>query len=98
MTTLHIENTVHDFDAWKTAFDKYDRFRADHGVRSYRIRCRPDDRRQIAIDLEFDDRETAETFVGLLARIWSSPQSQAELVSHSEPMLLEDVEERVLSG
>jgi hypothetical protein len=98
MTTLHIENTVHDFASWKAAFDKYDRFRAEHGVRSYRIRRRPDDDRQIVIDLEFDDRTTAETFTGLLAQIWSTPQSRSELAAHSEPLLLEDVEERDLSG
>ena len=37
MTTVHIENTVQDFDAWKTNFDKYERFRAEHGVQSYRV-------------------------------------------------------------
>ena len=98
MTTLHIENTVHDFNSWKTAFDKFDRFRADNGVRSYRIHARPDDPQQIVIDLEFDDRSAAEAFVPLLVKIWSSPQSQAELVSHSEPLLLELVEDRVLTA
>ena len=41
MAILHIENTVHDFDTWKAAFDKFERFRADHGVRSYRFCARP---------------------------------------------------------
>jgi hypothetical protein len=98
MTTLHIENTLHDYDSWKTAFDKYDRVRADNGVRSYRIHRRADDPQQILIDLEFDDRAAAEAFTQVLAKIWSSPQSQAELVSHSEPVLLETVEDRVLTG
>lgn len=98
MTTLHIENTLHDFDSWKTAFDKYDRVRADNGVRSYRISRRPDDPRQIVIDLEFDDRSSAKAFTGVLAKIWSSPQSQAELVSHSELVLLEVVEDQVLTA
>ena len=73
MTTLHIENTLHDFDSWKTAFDKYDRVRADNGVRSYRIRRRPDDPQQIVIDLEFDDRAAAEAYTDVLAKIWSTP-------------------------
>jgi hypothetical protein len=98
MTTLHLQNTVHDYSSWKTAFDKYDRFRAENGVRSYRIRRLPDDPQQIVVDLEFDDRATAEAFIGLLAKIWNSPQSRAELVSHAEPLLLEDVEHRVLTG
>ncbi len=98
MTTLHIENTLHDFDSWKTAFDKYDRVRADNGVRSYKIHRRADDPQQILIDLEFDDGAAAEAFTHVLAKIWSSPQSQAELVAHSEPVLLEMVEERVLTA
>ena len=36
-TSLQIRNTVRDFEAWKAAFDKFERFRADHGVRSYRV-------------------------------------------------------------
>jgi hypothetical protein len=98
MTTLHIENTLHDFDSWKTAFDKYDRVRADNGVRSYQIHRRADDPQQILIDLEFDDPSAAEAFTHVLAKIWNSPQSQAELVAHSEPVLLEKVEDRVLSA
>jgi hypothetical protein len=31
MTTVHIENTVQDYDAWKANFDKYERFRAGAG-------------------------------------------------------------------
>ena len=98
MTTLHIENTLHDFTSWKTAFDKFDRFRADNGVRSYKIHRRADDPQQILIDLEFDDRGAAEAFVPLLRKIWSSPQSQAEHVAHSEPVVLEEVENRVLTA
>ncbi len=37
MTTVHIENTVQDFDTWKANFDKYERFRAEQGVQSYRV-------------------------------------------------------------
>ena len=39
MTTLHIENTVRDYASWQEAFDKFERFRADNKVWSYRI-CR----------------------------------------------------------
>jgi hypothetical protein len=98
MTTLHIENRLHDYDSWKTAFDKYDRVRADNGVRSYRISRRADDPLQIMINLEFDDRGAAEAFREVLAKVWSSPESQALLVHHSEPSLLEVVEDRVPIG
>jgi hypothetical protein len=98
MTTLHIENTVHDYDSWKTAFDKFDRVRADNGVRSYRILRRADDPFQVVIDLQFDDRGAAEAFGGILAKIWRSPQSQAELVSHADPLVLEVVEDQTLTA
>jgi hypothetical protein len=98
MITLHIENTVHDYDSWKTAFDKYDRVRADNGVRSYRICRRAEDPQQVVIDLEFDNRGVAEAFGGILAKIWSSPQSRAELVSHAQPLLFEVAEDRVLTA
>ena len=98
MTTLHIENTVHDFDAWKTVFDKFDRVRADNGVRSYKIHRRADDPQQVVIDLEFDDRAAADAFGGILAKIWATPQSRDQLVAHGEPQVLEVVEDRVLTA
>jgi hypothetical protein len=97
MTTLHIENTLRDYDSWKSVFDKFDRVRADNGVRSYRLLRRTDDPQQIVIDLDFDDRAAAEAFAEVLTKIWTTPQSQAELVSHGEPRVLEVVEERVLA-
>ena len=98
MTTLHIENTVHDFDAWKTVFDKFDRVRADNGVRSFTMHRRADDPQQIVIDLKFDDRVAAEAFGQILAKIWATPQSHEQLVAHSEPVVLEEVENRVLTA
>ena len=98
MTTLHIENTLHDYDSWKTNFDKFDRVRAENGVRSYRIRRRADDPREIMIDLEFDDRGAAEAFRGVLAEIFASPRAQELLVAHSEPQVLEVMEDRVLTA
>jgi hypothetical protein len=98
MTTLHIENTLRDYDSWKSAFDKFDRVRADNGVRSYRLLRRADDPQQIVIDLEFDDPAAAEAFGVILAKIWNSPQSRAELVSHTAPQVFEVLEDRVLTG
>ena len=96
MTTLHIQNTVHDYDAWQEAFDKYERFRAEHGVRSYRISRDAADPQQVSVDLHFDSRADAEAFVPRLQQIWSTPQSQAMLVDHVAPVLLEVVRDRVL--
>lgn len=98
MATLHIENTVHDYTEWKRVFDKFDRFRADNGVRSYRLARRVDDERQISIDLEFDTAAEALAYRGALERIWRTPQSKAQLVAHGTPVVLDVVEEHPVSA
>jgi hypothetical protein len=96
MATLHIENTVRDFDAWKAAFDKFERFRADKGVRSWRLARELADPDQVVIDMDFDSTEEAIAFRGALEQIWRTPQSRNELVSHNAPTVYEVVETRVL--
>ena len=96
MATLHIENTVRDFDEWKAVFDKFDRFRAEKGMRAYRMARLVDDPNTITVDLDFDSVEDATAFRGALAQIWQTPQSQAHLVSHNEPRVYDLVEERRL--
>ena len=96
MTTLHIENTVHDFAEWKAVFDKFDRFRADKGVRAYRLSRRTDDDHKIAIDMDFDSAEDATQFRAALEQIWRTPQSKGQLVSHETPLLYDVVEQREL--
>lgn len=96
MATLHIENTVHDFDQWKIAFDKYDHVRQNNGVRAYRISRHHAEPNKLLIDLDFDDVSAAQDYCGVLAKIWKSPQSQRELVSHSEPLLVDVVEAHTL--
>ena len=96
MTTLRIENTVHDYDSWKAAFDKFDRVRADNNVRGYRITQAADDPQRVNVDLEFDGPADAQAFEAVLQKIWRTPQSQAHLVAHAEPQLYEVVESRQL--
>jgi hypothetical protein len=97
-TTVHIENTVRDYASWQEAFDKFERFRADNGVRSYRICRQASNPNEITIDLEFGSREEAEAFVPKLKKIWGTPQSHEQLVSHGAPELLELVRHRVLEA
>ena len=94
MTTLHIENTVRDYASWKAVFDKYDAFRAQHGVRSYRLSRHAADANQLMIDLEFDTLPEAQAFAEALRKVWASPQSQEQLVEHTAPQLLEVLEQR----
>lgn len=88
-STLHIENTVRDYESWKAAFDRFERFRADHGVRAYRISRQVADPSRVDVDLEFASGAEATAFCGHLERIWATPQSRAELVTHSAPVLME---------
>lgn len=97
MTTLRIDNTVRDFDAWKQVFEKFDRFRAERGVRSYRLVRSVDDPLRVMVDLEFDRVAEAASFRTALLKVWETPQSRQQLVAHAGPFLLETVEERVLS-
>jgi hypothetical protein len=94
MTTLHIENQVRDFDSWKAAFDKFERFRAEQGVRAYRISRSVTDPHQVMVDLDFDSVTEATAFRQALEQIWRTPQSREQLVDHAEPVVLDVVVER----
>jgi hypothetical protein len=98
MATLHIESTVRDFAQWKAAFDKFEQFRADHGVQSYRVSRLVGDSNRLTVDLDFESVDAARAFGGHLAKIWSTPQSQAQMISHGEPLLLDVVEQRQLAS
>lgn len=96
MATLHIENTVRDFESWKAVFDKFDRLRADQKMRSYRLSRHVEDPNEVTIDMDFDTIEDATAFRGALEKIWATPQSQEQLVAHAAPRLLDLVESRTL--
>jgi quinol monooxygenase YgiN len=98
MTTVHIENTVQDFDTWKANFDKYERFRAEQGVQSYRVSRSVTEPHEVLIDLEFCDETAAQAFLPKLEQIVSRPQARMQLVRHSVPRLYAVVTERVPSG
>lgn len=67
MTTVHIENTVQDFGTWKANFDKYERFRAEQGVQSYRVSRSVTDPDEVLIDLELSAYSRTRNF-GLVPR------------------------------
>jgi quinol monooxygenase YgiN len=98
MTTVHIENTVQDFDAWKANFDKYERFRAEQGVQSYRVSRSVTEPNEVLIDLEFGDQTAAQAFLPQLEKIMNSPQARTQLTRHSAPRLYAVVTERVPSA
>jgi len=96
MTTMQIRNTVRDFEEWKAAFDSFERFRADHGVRSYRVLRHEDRDDMVDVALDFDSVEAAREFRRHLDKIWQTPRSRSQLISHEEPVLLDVVVERTL--
>lgn len=96
MATLHIENTVRDFDSWKTVFDKFEHFRQDHGVRAYRLTRDVAEPNQVTVDLDFDTLPEARSFLEALRKVWATPQSRAQLIDNRTPKLLEVVVERDL--
>ena len=98
MTTVHIENTVRDFDTWKANVDKYERFRAEQGVQSYRVSRSLAEPNEVLIDLEFCGQTAAQAFLPKLEQIMNSPQAQTKLVRHSVPRLYAVVTERVPSA
>ena len=97
MTTVHIQNTVGDFDAWKANFDKYERFRAEQDVQSYRVSRSVTEPNEVLIDLEFCDETAAQAFLPKLEQIMNSPQARTQLMRHSVPRLYAVVTERVPS-
>ena len=98
MTTVHIENTVQDFDTWKANFDKYERFRAEQGVRSYRVSRSVAEPNEVLIDLEFGDQTAAQAFLPKLEQIMNTPQARTQLTRHSVPRLYAVVTERAPSA
>jgi hypothetical protein len=91
MNSLLIRNQVHDYESWKAVFDKFERFREEHGVRAYRVLRRADDEHDVQVILDFDSGAAAVDFRGHLEQILRTPQSRAQLADHDAPVLLEVV-------
>ena len=96
MTTLHVENTIRDYDSWKSNFDKFDRARRDRGVTRYRVSRAAEDPTTVMVDLEFDSTGRAEEFREFLRGVMQTPQALSELVEHRPPAVFEVMEDTVL--
>lgn len=92
MITLRVENVVRDYEAWKEVFDKFERFRADGGVRAYRVARSAEEAGKVTVDLDFDTADEATTFRAGLEKIFATPQSKEQLVSHQRPHVYETVQ------
>ena len=85
MITLRIENVVRDYESWKQVFDKFDQFRADGGVRAYRLARSAEEPGKVTVDLDFDTSDEATAFRSGLEKVFETPQSKELLVSHLRP-------------
>ncbi|AXJ10609.1 hypothetical protein [Arthrobacter sp. PM3] len=84
MYTLQIEHGIKDFGVWKAAFDRDPVGRSASGVRACRI-CTPvDDPHYIVVELDFEHRPQAESFLARLhATVWNSAAAAPAL--HGTP-------------
>jgi len=96
MYTLHIEHAIHDFDTWRSAFDRDPAGRRAAGVRHYRVSRPVDDPNYVLIDLDFDSPTEAETFVGAMRAVWQSPAAAPALRGAPQTRIVETVESKDL--
>ncbi|MGM7775024.1 hypothetical protein ACSVHC_03265 [Arthrobacter sp. KNU-44] len=97
MYTLLIEHSVNDFGAWKQSFDSDPADRAGSGVVSYRVSRLVDDSQRVLIELDFAEREQAESMLNTLRiKVWSGPGRPASLDGMPDARLVESMEARVL--
>ena len=96
MPTVRIEHEIHNYDAWKAAFDRDPADRRGSGVRGYRVLRPLDDPNYILIDLDFDTSQEAERFLDVMRRIWQSPQAAPALRGAPRARIAEAVESATL--
>lgn len=94
MPTVRIEHQIHDFDAWKAAFDRDPAGRERSGVRRYRVSRPVDDPAYVMIDLDFDSASEAERFLATMREVWRSPQAAPALLGSPQARIVEEVESK----
>jgi hypothetical protein len=93
MVTVRIEHPITSFERWKEAFDRDPVDRRGSGVRRYQILRPVDDPEFIMIDLDFDTRSEAASFVSAMRRVWASPQAAPALGGSPRATIAEAVDE-----
>jgi hypothetical protein len=93
MVTVRIEHPITSFERWKEAFDRDPVDRRGSGVRRYQILRPVDDPEFIMIDLDFDTRTEATSFVSAMRRVWASPQAAPALGGSPRATIAEAVDE-----
>ena len=91
MPILQIEHPVRDFAAWKATFDADPVGRERGGVRRYRIVRPVGDPGYVAVELEFETLEAAESFLAALRELWRRAESEG-LMAGPQARIVEAVE------
>lgn len=90
MATLHIEHAVTDYEIWQNAFNRFAEVRRQAGVRAETVQRPVDDPAYVVVDLEFDTRSEAETFLHFLSsEIWTSEANAPALAGTPRTSILE---------
>ena len=95
MTTIHIQHTVRDFDAWKHAFDQDPLRRGRLGVVRHVILRAADDPNLVFVQLRFAKREDAEAYLPALHGMFPGVSDAVGFGPEgAKAWLVEEVEER----
>jgi hypothetical protein len=70
MLTVQIEHPIREYAGWKAAFDRDPARREAAGVRRYRVYRPVDDPHYVLVELDFEVRDAAETFLVAMRAIW----------------------------
>lgn len=93
MTTLHIEHRITDLATWSAAFSRFGEKRRQAGVLAARVHHPADDSAFIVIDLDFETRERAASFLQVLeTQIWGVPANSPALVGSPQARFFEAVD------
>ena len=92
---VRVEHPVPDYELWKReAFDRDPLGRASSGVRRHRVLRRGERPSRVAVELEFDDRASAEVFAEALRDMWGRVRDQFEWRELPEAEIYELTEAR----
>jgi hypothetical protein len=89
---VRIEHRIHDYAAWRAAFDRDPVNRKQSGVRRYRLYRPANDPNYIMIDLDFDGAGEANAFIAAMRQVWQSPQAAPALSGSPQVCVIEEVE------
>ena len=92
---VRVEHPVPDYEIWKRdAFDRDPLGRAPSGVRRHRVLRRGERPSRVAVELEFDDRASAEAFAEALREMWGRVRDRFEWRELPEAEIYELTEAR----